>query len=234
VHIDLPRFPALAKTRTDAERDAFVRVIAGSGYDPVGVAAVIEEESGWRPEIHGPKVFSEQPGYPVGLLQYAPSTARFLGTSTAELEGMSFLDQLAYIPAYYGKFGGPAAFREPGDYRIAGWGAHPTVVDSYVLAKSGSLAYKANAGLDWNRDGVITAADLRSRAASQIDRASANGFWSYDVEVGARPNVGSVAPLARSSLVGFEFWLGVGVLGVCAAVLAVTSKGVHRGRKYPR
>jgi hypothetical protein len=182
--IRLPRFYGLEKNRTEAEREAFVRVVAGAGYDPVGVAAVIETESAgtWDPSIRGPSgAFSTPPGYPVGLLQFAPDTAKMLGTSTYQLESMSFLQQLPYVTAYYAKFGGPSAFSDPGDYYCAGWGTSPRTPNDKVLATAPSKTYNVNKGLDLDGDGVITAGELRELMRRKISGATSRGMWEFDV-----------------------------------------------------
>jgi hypothetical protein len=183
--IHLPRFYGLEKNRSEADRAQFVRTVAGAGYDPVGVAAVIELESAqsWNPAIRGPKAFSMPPGYPIGLIQFSPDTAQSMGTSTAELEQMSFAEQLRYVTAYYAKFGGPSAFHDPGDYYLAGWGTSPSSDDDKVLARDGSAAYTANKGLDTDGDGVILAGELRGLIHRKISDATTRGTWRFDMDL---------------------------------------------------
>ena len=179
--IQLPRFPGLEKNRSEADRELFVMTIANAGYDPVGVASVIEVESNgtWNPAIHGPKVFSMAPGYPIGLIQFSPDTAKSLGTSTELLEQMSFSEQLLYVVTYYAKFGGPSAFQDPGDYYLAGWGTSPGTPSDVVLAREGSAAYNGNKGLDLNHDGMILAGELRDLMHQRIASATKRGVWSF-------------------------------------------------------
>jgi len=182
--IQLPRFYGLEKNRTEADRAIFVETLAGAGYDPVGVASVIELESArsWSPAIHGPKVFTKPPGYPIGLIQFSPDTAQSMGTSTAELEQMSFGQQVQFVKAYYDKYGGPGQFRDPGDYYLAGWGTSPNSPDDKVLAKEGEVAYDKNKGLDVDGNGLITAGDLRGLMHRSITNATKRGVWSYNVD----------------------------------------------------
>jgi hypothetical protein len=182
--ISLPRFQGLEKNRSDSDRLLFVQKIAGAGYDPTAVAAVIEIESArsWSPSIHSPKVFSTPPGYAVGLIQFSPDTAKALGTSSAQLEGMTFAEQLPWVTAFYDRYGGPSAFQRPGDYYVAGFGANPRSLDDAVLAKAGSAAYDSNKLLDVTGDGAITAGDLRSFLNKQIAAGRARGEWSFDVD----------------------------------------------------
>lgn len=183
--MQLPRFPGLEKHRSEADRQLFIRMIAGAGYDPVGVAAVIEVESAgsWDPAVHGPKVFSMAPGYPIGLIQFSPETAKSMGTSTDALEQMSFGRQLQYVAAYYDRFGGPSAFSDPGDYYLAGWGTSPGTPNDTVLARAGSAAYNGNKGLDLDGDGIILAGELRNLMHQKIASATKRGVWTFgDIE----------------------------------------------------
>lgn len=212
---ELPRFPG-ADRLTNAERQAFVSQAIGAGYDPAGIGAVMQLESGWSMSIHGPKVFDKPPGYPVGLIQFSPDTAESLGTSTSELERMPFGEQIQYVLAYYDRFGGPAAFRDPGDYYLAGWGASPRTDDSKQLSTSGSPSYTGNRGLDTNADGTIKAAELRALIHRTIANAMARGTWSIDdtappqvVSSKSSRAAGTIASLAIGAAV---IWMFVATL----------------------
>ncbi|MBW4648948.1 MAG: transglycosylase SLT domain-containing protein [Kastovskya adunca ATA6-11-RM4] len=100
-----------------------------------------------------------------GLIQFMPATARGLGTSTAALARMSRIEQLDYVERYLRPFKGqlntlidtymavlyPAAVGNGGNYR---------------LFTRGTIAYRQNAGLDSDRDGVVTAKE----AAAKVSR----------------------------------------------------------------
>lgn len=181
--LQLPRFYGLEKNRTPAEREQFVRTITAAGYDPRGVGAVIDFESAqtWSPSVKGPAgTFSKPPGYPIGLIQFSPDTAERLGTTTAKLAQMSFGEQLGYVVAYYGLFGGPSSFSVPGDYYLAGWGANPRTPNTTVLSREGSATYSSNKGLDLNKDGVIYAGELRELINRRIASAESRGVWTFD------------------------------------------------------
>lgn len=197
--IELPRFAGLEKNRSAAERELFVRTMAEAGFDPVGIAAVIELETAasWSPSIHGQKAFAEDPGYAVGLIQFAPGTARSLGTTSASLEAMSFAEQLRYVVEYYRKFGGPAAFSRPGDYYLAGWGTSPSTADEVVLAEEGSFTYKVNQGLDVDKDGRIKAGELRVLINRKIANARTRGVWQFDFDQAQTIPVRVVDPQGR-------------------------------------
>lgn len=195
--LTLPRFYGLEKNRTPAEREQFVRTVATAGYDPSGVGAVIELESAqtWSPAVKGPRgAFSMAPGYPVGLIQFAPQTAQRLGTSTAALERMTFGEQLGFVVAYYGLFGGPSAFSRPGDYYLAGWGASPQTPNATVLASKEQNAYSKNSPLDTNNDGKITAGELRGLIDRAIASAESRGVWHFEAVPQAVPTYRVVSP----------------------------------------
>jgi hypothetical protein len=182
VLISMPLFPGMLAHRSKDDIESFARIVAAAGYDPVAVAAIVENESAgtWSPAVRGPKAFKTPPGYPVGLLQFAPDTAKVLGTTTARLAAMSFVEQSALIPRYYALFGGPSRFRRPADYYAAGWGSGVGAPDDYVLAAEGDAKYAANAQLDHNKDGKITLGDLNWFVTSRVAQGSAAGFWQFD------------------------------------------------------
>jgi hypothetical protein len=181
----LPRYLGLVKHRTPAEAEAFVRLVSAAGYDPTAVGAVIEFESArsWSPQIRGPAhTFTTPPGYPVGLIQFSPDTAKRLGTSTAGLAKMSFLGQLPYVVAYYRQlWGPPAKFARSVDYYLAGWGDGVGAPLTYVLARKGDRKYAANPALANGKD-TITVADLDSLVNGLINSATKAGVISVDLD----------------------------------------------------
>ena len=110
-----------------------------------------------------------------GLIQFMPSTARGLGTSTAELAKMSRTEQLKYVDKYFsnkGIEGGniddlymailfPAAVGKPDNFVLFGKGA---------MAGYTGRAYDQNRGLDANNDGSITKAEAAASARKHKGR----------------------------------------------------------------
>ena len=109
----------------------------------------------------------------VGLIQFMPATAQYLGTSTQKLYAMSAIDQLHYVYAYFKPFTGkmhsyydlyfitffPAALGKP---------------DTYVLQTSklaASKIAKQNPTFDVNKDGKITVAEIKKRMHDSIPQA---------------------------------------------------------------
>lgn len=107
-----------------------------------------------------------------GLIQFMPSTAKGLGTTTEALSKMSRAEQLTYVDKYFstqGIEGGslsdiymsvllPAAVGKPEDFVLFGEGG----------AYGGQRAYNQNKGLDLNKDGKITKAEATSKVAKYL------------------------------------------------------------------
>ena len=103
-----------------------------------------------------------------GLIQFMPSTAKGLGTSTEELSKMTRTEQLKYVDKYFsnkGIEGGnlddlymailfPVAVGKPDNFVLFGEGA----IEGFR-----GTAYEQNSGLDLNRDGSITKAEAAAK-----------------------------------------------------------------------
>lgn len=207
--MQFPAFPGMVKHLSQQQIAQFVATMQKAGLDPVAVATVIESESArtWSPSVHGPKVFSESPGYPVGLIQFAPSTARALGTTSAQLEKMSFAQQLPYVVKFFRNAGGGARLARLVDYYLAGWGSGVGSAMSHVLAVAGDATYEANKALDQNKDGQITTEDLNSWVTGLLNGAKSHGY---------------VTVVAVAAGVEWLFWGAVGLF-----ILRRKMKGSH-------
>lgn len=103
-----------------------------------------------------------------GLIQFMPSTAEGLGTTTDALSRMSRADQMQYVERYlsnkvkpgmgaadvYMSVLFPAAVGKPDDFVLFGNGA---------MSGFTGIAYDQNAGLDLNGDGRITKAEAAAK-----------------------------------------------------------------------
>lgn len=143
-----------------------VREIGGNlNIDPSWLMAVMGFETGYT--------FSssiKNPGSSAtGLIQFVSSTAKSLGTTTAQLARMSPVQQLDYVEKYFNQYKG--RINNLGDcYMAVFWPAAIGKPDSYVIATSPSRVYNANAGLDVNRDGTITRGEAVSRVNDSYRR----------------------------------------------------------------
>ncbi|KDD40746.1 hypothetical protein L532_4284 [Bordetella bronchiseptica OSU095] len=147
---------------------AKVREIAQRlGFDPNWIMSVIAFETG---RSFLPSTRNKQSGA-TGLIQFIPSTARGLGTTTQALANMTAVQQLEYVYEYFR----PKAsqIRNLADcYMQVLWPVAVGKPDSYVLWTSGSIEYTQNRGLDANHDGTIT----KGEAAERVERMFKEGL----------------------------------------------------------
>ena len=95
-----------------------------------------------------------------GLIQFMPKTAKGLGTSTQALAQMSAEDQLKYVYKYFLPYRN--RLDNLGDiYMAILWPAAVQKPDHYVLfdRRKSPTAFRQNAGLDLNADGLVTRAE---------------------------------------------------------------------------
>lgn len=98
----------------------------------------------------------------VGLIQFMPTTAKDLGTSTYLLSIMTAENQLSYVQAYFR----PYAHRihSLSDmYMAILMPRYVGLPDSSVLFQENTTAYHQNRGLDTNRDGQVTKGEVCAR-----------------------------------------------------------------------
>ena len=102
-----------------------------------------------------------------GLIQFLPSTATDLGTTTDELARMSSTEQLRFVEKYFDqpKFRGKLGTLEGLYTSVLSGQARKNSDD--VLFTRGTRAYEQNP-LDWNQDGRITAGEAVTPVAARI------------------------------------------------------------------
>ena len=120
--------------------------------DPKDLLGMMNSESGVNPQaVNGSSGAT-------GLIQFMPSTAKGLGTTTAALKQMSAIEQLDYVKAY---FGSHSAKMTAGDLYTQCF--LPARVGKEVVCNNSDIlawAYKANPGFDTNKDGKITNSEM--------------------------------------------------------------------------
>lgn len=130
---------------------------------------LMNSESGIRADIKNPN------GSASGLIQFIESTANSLGTTTAELRAMNPIDQLDYVEKYLVQIKAQAGLSgrlSAGDlYSLV---FLPGRAHRDVLTSSGEKYYAHNRGLDLNKDGQITKAELGQRVHNKY--VSDNSF----------------------------------------------------------
>lgn len=90
-----------------------------------------------------------------GLIQFMPSTAVKLGTTTADLSKMDRLEQLEYVEDYLDNYDLKGASLADIYMSVLFPKAIGKSLD-YVLFKQPTIQYKRNKSLDFNLDGYIT------------------------------------------------------------------------------
>jgi AraC-like DNA-binding protein len=133
------------------------------GVKSSDMMAIFKQESGVNPQARNSMSGA------TGLIQFMPDTARRLGTTTDELYKMDGVQQLDYVYRYFKMTG--VGRGTLGDLYMAVF--MPKYVgydDATVLGKNGApgfsgKVYAQNKGLDRNRDGEITVADVKQSVA---------------------------------------------------------------------
>jgi len=109
----------------------------------------------------------------VGLIQFTPYTASLLGTTTAQLKSMSVPEQLMYVESYFNLPGNKPPYTDIGDLYLSVFSpAFRKKPDSHVAYQSNTVAYTQNKGLDKNKDGSITVAEIKYPVQRSLDSIS--------------------------------------------------------------
>lgn len=129
------------------------------GVKSKDLIAIFQQESGMNPQAVNPVSGA------TGLIQFMPSTAQGLGTSTEELKKMTAAEQLDYVYKYFKSTGvGDGTL---GDlYMAVFMPAHIGKPDHFVLGSAGDSGfsgkvYAQNKGLDRDKNGKITVGDVK-------------------------------------------------------------------------
>lgn len=98
----------------------------------------------------------------VGLIQFMPSTAKDLGTSSELLASMSAEDQLDYVQAYFKPY--ISRIHSLSDmYMAILMPKYVGTPDDVKVFLEGTISYRQNLGLDTNKDGVVTKGEICAR-----------------------------------------------------------------------
>jgi len=111
-----------------------------------------------------------------GLIQFTPDTAAELGTSTADLAGMSAVDQLDYVEKYFFPYKNTLMTIED-VYMAILWPAAIGKPNSWVLFSKPSGEYERNAGLDTNKDGDITKEEAAALVRAKLLKGRGAGYF---------------------------------------------------------
>lgn len=139
-----------------------VRQVADNlGLDPNWLMAIMAFETG---RSFSPSEPNKAGSGATGLIQFMPSTATGLGTTTKALANMSDVQQMDYVEKYFRPYA--SRINSLSDaYMAVLWPAAIGKSENHILWKQGSIQYTQNASLDKNHDGTIT----KSEAASRVN-----------------------------------------------------------------
>lgn len=122
-----------------------------------------------------PSIYNAAGSGAVGLIQFMPSTAWGLGTTIQELAGMSAVQQLVFVEAYFKPYA--ARIKSlPDMYMAILMPKYIGKPDSDVLFNRGTVAYRQNSALDANTDGRITKAEAAAKVASRLTKGLLTGY----------------------------------------------------------
>jgi hypothetical protein len=136
--------------------------------DPSWLMACMAFETG---HTFSPSVRNGAGSGAVGLIQFMPSTAAAFGTTTAHLATLSAVDQLGYVEKYFAPW--CARLHSLGDvYGAIIWPGMIGKAENWpVFTKADPhhpKLYIQNQGLDFNRDGDITKAEIVARVQKEL------------------------------------------------------------------
>ena len=150
-------------------RDRIVEVAQDLGTDPNYLMACMAFESA---RAFSPSILNAAGSGAVGLIQFMPSTAQALGTSPQQLAAMSAVKQLDYVERYFAPSKGKLRSLED-VYMAILWPRAVGKPQEYVLFDKNDPQYPKrhiqNAGLDFNRDGLITKAEAAARVRRELE-----------------------------------------------------------------
>lgn len=148
-------------------RRRVLRMALHVGVDPSWLMAIMAFETG---RTFSPSKRNALSGA-TGLIQFIPSTAIDLNTTTDALAAMTDVEQLDYVERYFSRYAGRMQTLASA-YMAVLWPRAVSEPDSAVIFEAPSKAYAQNRALDTNNDGKITKAE----AAAFVARALAEGM----------------------------------------------------------
>lgn len=136
--------------------------------DANDLLGLMQSESGINPQARNPSGAT-------GLIQFMPATARGIGTSTSALYNMNRAQQMPWVERFFNSVRLPRGAGPGHLYTSVFLPAYANRASNFVVARRGAANdaganksgswYSQNSGLDLNRDGQITIAELGQRVS---------------------------------------------------------------------
>lgn len=151
-------------------KDKLVRYSDMLGINPNWLMAVMEIESGCNPQA------VNSVSGATGLIQFMPTTAQNLGTTTAKIKQMTGEEQLDYVYKYFKPYAGK--IKNLIDcYFVVFFPMAIGKSDNWVLQTSKLSSNKIaqqNKGYDLNKDGKITRGEVAQQITSILKKKGFN------------------------------------------------------------
>jgi hypothetical protein len=105
----------------------------------------------------------------VGLIQFMPSTAKSMGTSSAALSAMTPEQQLRWVFKYFAPWEGKLHTLSD-VYMTILWPKAVGKLESYVMFDRSVMptTYRQNSGIDVNKDGLVTKAEAAAKVNAKL------------------------------------------------------------------
>lgn len=145
----------------EAFADKVIEISQKLDIDPNWLMAVMWSESGLNPQARNTK-YPVNGGYATGLIQFIPSTAQHLGTTTEALYNMSNVEQLDWVYKYF------RPYRDKIEsfidlYMVTFFPAAVGKKEDHILQTKNISALaisRANPIFDLNKDGKVTVGEV--------------------------------------------------------------------------
>jgi hypothetical protein len=146
-------------------------ICAGLECDPNHLMAAMAFESA---ETFSPSVRNRLSGA-TGLIQFMPSTAQRLGTTTDALAAMTAEQQLDYVSRYFSPYRGRLGTLED-VYMVILWPKAVGAPNDAALFAKPSTAYEQNKALDVNGDGVVSKFEAAQFVRAKLTKGLGAGY----------------------------------------------------------
>jgi hypothetical protein len=119
-------------------------------------------------ETFSPNVRNGAGSGAIGLIQFMPATAAYLGTSPHDLIVMTAIEQLAYVQKYFKPYADRIASLSD-MYMAILLPKYVGKPDDSILFDQG-IGYRENSGLDADKDGKVTKAEATAKVREKLTR----------------------------------------------------------------
>lgn len=176
--------------------------------DANDLLGLMQSESGVNPQARNPSGAT-------GLIQFMPNTARGIGTSVEALYGMNRAQQMVWVDRYFAANRLPRGATAGNLYASVFLPKYTSRPPNFVVARRGGPNdagdnangswYAQNSGLDLNRDGNITIAELGERVSKkrqEIGLGPSRSIGGFRAAVNTISNVAGNAATAVGEATG--------------------------------